>query len=128
MAQVRITRRPAKRPVVDKAELLAVQLRQVGIGGWVRELQFHPTRRWRLDVAFPVERLAIEVEGFAPGGLPGRHQRVVGFTRDAEKYAELAIMGWRLIRVTTRQVTQGVALRWVERALASAPGAMETAP
>lgn len=117
MPQPRTARRPVKRQVVDKAELLAVQLRQVGIGGWVRELQFHPTRRWRLDVAFPEERLAIEVEGFAPGGLPGRHQRIDGFTKDAEKYAELAIMGWRLIRVTTRQVTQGVALRWVERAL-----------
>ncbi len=126
MAQVRITRRPAKRRMVDKAELLAVQLRQVGISGWVREHRFHPKRLWRLDVAFPVERLAIEVEGFAAGGQAGRHQRVVGFTADCEKYAELAIMGWRLIRVTTRQVTQGVALRWVERALAAAPVAPET--
>ena len=34
-----------------------------------------------------------------------------------EKYAELAIAGWRLIRVTGKQVKNGQALQWIERAL-----------
>jgi hypothetical protein len=82
MAQVRITRRPAKRRMVDKAELS----RRAASAGRHQRLgaraSVSPKRLWRLDVAFPVERLAIEVEGFAAGGQAGRHQRVVGFTAD----------------------------------------------
>lgn len=102
----------------DGAHLLAYQLDVVGLK-CVREFRFHDTRKWRLDVAFPDRMLGIEVEGFAAGGKAGRHQRIGGFTGDCEKYAELAIMGWRLIRCTTKQVKSGIALQWIERALKS---------
>ena len=85
--------------------------------GWVREYRFHAERRWRLDLAFPERKLAVEVEGFAAGGTAGRHQRAAGFAADCEKYSELAIAGWRLIRVTGKQVKSGAALAWIERAL-----------
>lgn len=100
----------------DGADLLAFQLTAIGLSG-EREFKFHPTRKWRLDVAFPAKLLGVEVEGFAMGGEAGRHQRIKGFTSDCEKYAELAIAGWRLIRCTTSQVKSGLALRWIERAL-----------
>lgn len=99
-------------------DVLEVQLRAANVSGFVREYRFHPTRKWRFDFANPERKIAVEVEGFAPGGLAGRHQRIGGFTKDAEKYAEAAIAGWRLIRVTTRQVRSGEAINWIERALA----------
>jgi hypothetical protein len=105
--------------MTDGADMLTFQLTAVGSKGWEREYVFHPTRKWRLDVAFPAEQLGVEVEGFAAGGKAGRHQRVGGFNADCEKYAELAILGWRLIRCTTRQVKSGEALQWIERALKS---------
>lgn len=110
----------AKRPAVDKAELLAWQLRLTGVTGWQREYRFHPTRMWRLDLAWPERRLAVEVEGFAAGGAAGRHQRPAGFIADCEKYAELAIAGWRLIRITPKQIRSGQALQWIARALQEA--------
>lgn len=103
--------------MIDGADLLAFQLTAVGLTDWRREFCFHPERKWRLDLCFPEQRLGVEIEGFAAGGKAGRHQRLGGFSADCHKYSELAIMGWRLIRCTTRQVKSGEALQWIERAL-----------
>lgn len=64
----------------------------------VTELQFHPKRKWRMDFAWPKHKLALEVEGGV--FTNGRHTRGAGFTKDMEKYNEMARMGWRLIRTT----------------------------
>jgi very-short-patch-repair endonuclease len=108
-----------KIPKPDGADALVWQLNATGLGGFFeREYRFHVERMWRLDIAFTSRRLGVEVEGFAAGGAPGRHQRAAGFNADAEKYAELAIAGWRLIRVTSKHIKSGIALQWIERALA----------
>lgn len=57
-----------------------------------REFRFHPERRWRFDFAWPSIKLAVEIEG------RGRHQTVVGYRRDCEKYNEAARLGWRVLR------------------------------
>ena len=65
------------------------------------EFQFHPTRKWRFDVAWPVWMLAIEFEGLVfQGG--GRHQRMEGYTRDCEKYNQAVKGGWRVLRYTQK--------------------------
>lgn len=72
-------------------------------------------RRWALDWAFIAQRLAVEVEGgYAIGG---RHTSAKGFIGDQEKYNALACLGWRLLRVTPRDVTSGAAVGWIQRAL-----------
>ena len=48
-----------------------------------KEFRFHPKRRWRFDFAWPDEKFAVEIEGLTHSG--GRHQRMDGFLRDAEK-------------------------------------------
>jgi very-short-patch-repair endonuclease len=101
----------------DLADSLMWQIQSViGPVNWKREYRFHPRRLWRIDIANLTLKLAVECEGAGPGGL-GRHQRPAGFEKDCEKYAELAIAGWRLIRVTGKQVKNGQALNWIERAL-----------
>ncbi|CAB4145100.1 hypothetical protein UFOVP891_22 [uncultured Caudovirales phage] len=97
-------------------QLFADQLRDTKIFGWQCEYQFHCTRRWRLDFAWPEKLIAVEIEG----GIwtNGRHTRGAGFEADCEKYAELSIAGWRLIRVSPGQINSGQALDWVRRALA----------
>ena len=72
-------------------------------------------RRWAVDWAFIPERLAVEVEGGYAAA--GRHTSVAGFLKDMEKYNVLACLGWRLIRVTPRDVRRGAAVTWVQRAL-----------
>ena len=73
-----------------------------------REYRFHPTRKWRFDFAFPSEKLAIEIEG----GMAtyGAHQRPKGFAEDCEKYNAAVKLGWRVLRYTTRMVTDGTAI------------------
>ena len=64
--------------------------------------------------AWPDHKLAVEIEGGA--WIGGRHVRGSGFMNDMEKYNELTLMGWSLLRFTPRQVKNGEAvgtlLRW----------------
>lgn len=72
-------------------------------------------RKWALDWAFLPQRVAVEVEGgYAIGG---RHTSAKGFIGDQEKYNVLACLGWRLLRVTPRDVRSGAAVQWIERLL-----------
>jgi very-short-patch-repair endonuclease len=74
-------------------------------------------RKWAIDFAFIPARIAVECEGgYAIGG---RHTSVAGWLGDLEKYNCLTCLGWRLIRVTPRDVKSGAALVWIQRALAS---------
>jgi len=73
-----------------------------------REYRFHPARRWRLDYAWPDHKLAVEIEGGA--WILGRHNRASGFLADMEKYNELTMLGWSLLRFTPKQVRNGTAV------------------
>lgn len=59
---------------------------------FVRELVFHPLRKWRFDYAFEAQKLAVEIEG------QGRHQTYLGFRGDCEKYNSACLHGWRVLR------------------------------
>lgn len=65
-----------------------------------REYKFHPERRWRFDFAFVEQRLAVECDGgqWVAGG--GRHNG----DPDREKLNQAAILGWRVLRFSTRQI------------------------
>jgi len=113
---------------------LAAQLEQAGIQfereyqfvsdeealrrGWVTPVRGLP-HRWRAD--FLVRRsdipptILVEVDG--GGFIAGRHTRGTGFEADAEKASAAAILGYRVIRATPRQVEQGLALSWIRQAL-----------
>lgn len=109
----RLLRRKPK----DLAGKLAWQLELSGITGWVREHRFHPSRMWRIDIAFPEIKLAVECEGMGPKGQPGRHQLTQHVHSNTEKHSALAVLGWRLIRVTGRQIDSDHAIRWIAGAL-----------
>jgi very-short-patch-repair endonuclease len=79
----------------------------------IPEFQFAPPRKWRLDYGWPEEKLALEIEGGI--WIRGRHTRPKGFIADMEKYNELAILGWRLLRVTPQQIQTGEAISLLTR-------------
>ncbi len=110
--------RAIPKPSVGEATL-AQHLKACGHSPFWTEYRFHPERKWRADFAFPEQKLLIEVEGGTWSA--GRHSRGSGFATDCEKYAEAAILGYRVIRVTTDQVRTGQAIEWIGRALAT-PG------
>lgn len=62
-------------------------------------------RKYRLDIALPSARLAIEVDGWE---WHGKHKG--DFTRDRERQNLLTLSGWRILRFTAGQIrrdTQG---------------------
>lgn len=79
------------------------------------EYRFHDERKWRFDLAWPLEKLAFEREGGVYAG--GRHTRGSGYSGDIEKYNEAAIAGWLVIRATPAQIRTGEALDWLTRAM-----------
>lgn len=68
----------------------------------VKEFRFHPVRRWRFDYAIPEFKIAVEVEGGVWTG--GRHVSPKGFLGDMEKYNAAAVMGWKVLRCTPKEL------------------------
>ncbi len=81
----------------------------------VREWRFHPTRKWRFDLAWPDRLLAVEVQGGIYRG--GGHTTVTGVKRDIEKANAATMLGWRVLYVHGDMVRDGSALALVEDAL-----------
>lgn len=94
---------------------LITTLLALGLPEPVCEFRFAPTRRWRFDLAYPERMLAVEIEGGT--WKYGRHNRPKGFEADIRKYNEAALLGWRVLRVTTGMVESGEAIALLQRAL-----------
>lgn len=109
----------AKREALELA--FKTQLRAVGLfKDCTCEHEFHPTRKWRFDFAWPERKLAIEVEGGTKYGK-SRHSKGDGFNNDAEKYNTAAAMGWTLFRFSAEMIKSGKAIMFVEDFLKCQP-------
>lgn len=73
------------------------------------EYRFHKTRKWRMDFAWPAQKLAIEIMG----GIyqQGRHTRGAGYENDMQKFNAAQIADWKILQYTPRQIRAG---EWVE--------------
>ena len=79
---------------------------QHGIPRPSSEVRFAPPRRWRLDFAWPKQKVALEVEGGI--WIQGRHSRGKGMLGDMEKYNRASALGWRICRCTPTTLITGV--------------------
>lgn len=68
----------------------------------VEEFKFHPVRKWRVDICWPDQKLAVEIEGGV--WSCGRHIHPTGFMNDKEKYNMLSIFGYHLLRFTPQEI------------------------
>jgi very-short-patch-repair endonuclease len=104
--------------------LLALHIQAAQLPAPVREYRFMKTRRWRFDFAWPLIRVAAEVEGgvfFRRGGGAKKAGRGAhDFENDCEKHNAAAYCGWRVFRFPPRQIQSGAALRLLETVLRSA--------
>lgn len=66
------------------------------------EYRFHPTRKWRFDLAWVGDKLALECQG----GIwsRGRHVRGAALLKEWEKLNTAAIMGWRILYCQPRDL------------------------
>lgn len=97
-------------------ELFARHVQCRGLPAPTRELSPIPGRRWRVDFAWPVHMLAVEIEGGT--WVAGRHNRPAGFEKDCEKYNALQMAGWTVLRFTGGQVESGQAIDTTSQAMA----------
>jgi hypothetical protein len=67
----------------------------------VEEFPFHPHRKWRFDYAWPIRKIAVEIEGGV--WIKGRHNHPASMIKEMEKYNEAARLGWRVFRFTPQQ-------------------------
>lgn len=70
---------------------------------YVTQHKFHPTRKFRFDVAWPEHRIYVELHGGT--WTSGRHTRGSGFERDREKMNLATVLGWRGLEITTTMLT-----------------------
>jgi len=76
-----------------------------------RQVQFHPTRKWRWDFSwdFPHIKLAVEIQG-GTWLRRGAHNTGVGQTKDYEKWREGVRLGWRILPFNTSDMKDLVAV------------------
>jgi very-short-patch-repair endonuclease len=81
----------------EAERLLITVLRDAGVTGW---RVGYRVDRYELDFAFPGERLAIEVDGWA------WHSDVERFRHDRRRQNALVLAGWTVLRFTWHDLTQ----------------------
>jgi hypothetical protein len=124
---------------------LEAQIAAAGMPEPEPEYQFATVigRKWAFDYCWPSLQIAFEIEGGAFGRylvvqvgyerrrgqtIPlkegtviragGRHNTGEGMEQDCEKYSRAAILGWCVVRCTTRQIRDGVAIELLSAAFA----------
>lgn len=102
-------------PKQENLSLLLALLASKGLPAPEPQFRFAPPRRWRLDLCYRAQQIAIEIEGGV--WIQGRHTRGSGFIGDIEKYNEVALAGWMLIRITYAMIADGSAVTIIKRAL-----------
>lgn len=88
-------------------------LRKNGLD-WFEEEHRFCERRWRFDIAFVKEKIALEIEGGIWKGKFGGHTSGKGYTNNCEKYNEATVAGWKVLRVVDQQIDNGDMLRWIK--------------
>lgn len=69
------------------------------------EYEFHPSRKWRWDICWPTEKVAVEMDG----GIftkQASHSSISGILRDMEKHNAATILGWRTLRYSTKDLEE----------------------
>jgi len=95
--RVRVKRQPTRK---DSADDFAWYWQHVIKGpSPVREYVFYPGRKYPFDLAWPEQKIAVEIDGAT--WVRGRHARGGGIETDSEKYCLGASLGWRIFRITT---------------------------
>lgn len=82
----------------SEAERLFIRLlKQAGITGWRAN---YPVGGYVVDVAFPRQKVAVEIDGFA------FHTSSDDFHRDRLRQNSIALLGWQVLRFTWLDLTE----------------------
>jgi very-short-patch-repair endonuclease len=68
--------------------------------------KFHSTRRWRFDFAWTDQRVAVEIDGGTFSRGKSGHTTGIGHHKDCEKFNAAQILGWRVLKYTSKHLDQ----------------------
>jgi len=108
-----VTKANIPKPRSIGEEAFALHIRAEKLPPVEREYMFHGERKWRLDFAWPDQRIAVEIEGGLHSG--GRHTRAKGYQEDITKYNEAVAAHWAVFRFSTSDVMSGRAIEFIKR-------------
>jgi len=87
-----------------------------GIGKGLRErLKETGLKDWRMDYAWPDQKVALEVEGGV--WVNGAHNRPAHFLSDMAKYNAAGAMGWIVLRCQPKDLMKATTVEMVKRAM-----------
>ena len=93
---------------------LKTHLEELGLEGLELEFRFLPDRKYAFDIADHRNRIAYEADG---GQWSGGHMRGKKLEDQYEKDRLAQLNGWRVLRVTNRQILNGEATQWLQEHL-----------
>ena len=100
-------------------DIVSAYFKQCGLPAPVFELRFHSVRRWRFDLAFPDQKVALEVQGGIFTG--GRHNRGAAMLKEWVKLNTAAAMGWRLLYCQPKDLCMSQTVDIIREALEYEP-------
>jgi len=83
--------------------IVANWFRSVGLPEPQFEVRFHPSRKWRWDLAWVPQLVALEIDGGI--WIRGGHNRGAQMKKDWEKANCGQLMGWKVFRCEPRDLT-----------------------
>ena len=81
----------------------AAYCRDMGVAEPQGEYYFHPSREWRFDLAWPVQKVALEVDGI---WVTNAHTGPMQVVRNMEKQNAAVFMGWRVLRCQESEIAK----------------------
>ena len=100
---------------MNKPDLFAAYCKRANLPEPLSEYKFDVARKWRFDFAWPIYKIALEVEGGIWSG--GRHVRGRGFLGDIDKYNTATVSGWRVLRCTPQTLFNHQTLEMIKQLL-----------
>lgn len=100
MKRVKLPPKPSSLETAFRNAWLCFSPRPFG----VTEHRFHPVRDWRFDVAWPEQKVAVELHGGT--WSRGRHVRPTGIQGDCHKLNSAVIRGWRVLVYTSDDLSK----------------------
>jgi very-short-patch-repair endonuclease len=96
-------------------DILLLLIRETGLPEPVRQHKFSDTRRFKLDFAWPDQKLGVEVNGGT--WIKSGHTTGGGLDRDYEKNNLCQLGGWRLLIFNKRMIEDGTAIETIKKAI-----------
>ena len=98
-----------------KPSIVSAYFREHGLPGLAFEHRFHHERKWRFDMAWVADKVAIECDGGI--WIGGGHNRGAQMLKDWEKRNEATAMGWRVFYCQPKDLLTPTMAALVKRAM-----------